>query len=368
MLDRIRDVGFNSVYLMPWHRGGYATVDYLKMEPRLGTFASLRRFTDAAHSRGMRVLFDLLVSIMAKSSPRLKSHPDWFYRDASGRILPHPVWHGACLDPASPGFRKFLTDYAVRCCRDWGADGFRVDAAAYRGGHWHSPLGLPPHEHAHAVFTLLGEIRAAIRREKADAVLVAECFGPQQVPVSDLVGFQWVMWLDWVMERLLQDRLDGAELQRLIGERCLVMPPGTWLAGYTHNHDTLAFAKRDPEGPPVDALFTTLALLTAGLMVFRGGWGMRPRPAPREADEYRALLAARAALGGVATGELTFPPCADPALFVAERPSRLGPLRVVTNFSGAPRRLAGPGERVYSRRGSPPGELLPWDTAAVRKE
>lgn len=359
-LDQFQSTGFDTIYLMPWHVGGYATRHYERIHPALGSLDDLRRFGDDAHRRGLRVLFDLLVNIVAEDSPYAAEHPEWFYRDESGRPLRHPIWGGRCLDPASPGFRAFLIDYAVRCCREWGADGFRVDAATHRGGLWTSPQGLPPHEHSYAVFTLLADLRAAIRRHHPEAILFAECFGPQQVPVSDCVGFQWVLWLDWISRRLLARRVSGSELQRILGEHFLAMPPGTWLVGYTHTHDTLAFTQHDPHGAPVDMLFAWLTLTTASVMVFAGGWGMPQRPFPEQREAYRALFQQKKRLGGVSTDELSFPPVEDPALLVAERPSRQGRVRVVANVSDDVRPCPFR-RRRYSWKGSPPAGLLPWD-------
>ena len=364
-LDAVRAQGFNTVYLMPWHRGSYGTLDYLQMEPALGTLADLRRLTDAAHDRGLKVLFDLLLVIAADGSSYLVDHPDWFYRDANGTILSHPVWGQRCLDPAAPGFRQFLIEYAVRCVREWGADGFRVDSSAHRGGCWHSPNGLQPHEHSYAVFTLLRELRAAMRAVNPEAILLAECFGPEQAAICDLVGFQWIIWLDWLMAQLAAGTCDGATLQRMIAEHWASLPPGTWLTTYTHTHDTLAFSKRDPQGPPVDALFATLALLSAGTMVFGGGWGMRPRPAPTEVAGYRGLFSMKTRLGGVATHEVGFPVVPNEALFVAQRPSRIGPACVVTNFSGVTQSLPFAGRRTYSRLNHSGPDIAPYDTVLL---
>jgi hypothetical protein len=316
----------------------------------------------------MHVLFDLLVSVVSDKSPYPAEHPDWFYRDAAGAILPHPMWKSKCLDPASPGFRRFLADYAVRCCTELKADGFCVDGAAYRGGNWNNRPGTEPCEHSHAVFTLLADVREAIRTRNPEAVLIAECFGPKQCPAGDMVCHQSVAWLDWMLERVLDGRLNGAAIQRLTGEHFLAMPKGSWLNMYTHTHDTLAFEKRDLEGPAVSALFAAWALIGAGTTVFAGGCGMRPRPRPNEAAECAALFAAKKALGGVSTDQVGFPQTADPALFVAERPSAQGTVQVIANFSAAPRPSPVPGAPFYSRLGSPSGRILPWDTAVVKVE
>jgi hypothetical protein len=362
-LDQIQAWGFNTVYLMPWHGGNYSTRDYRQIEPSYGTLADLRVLTDAAHALGLKVLFDLLLVVVDDDSPYLRAHPNWFYRDATGNILPHPVWQGNCLDPASPGFRSFLIEYAVWCCTELGADGFRVDSSAHRGGCWHSSFGLQPHEHSQAVFTLLQDLRASIRANHPDAILLAECFGPQQTPVCDLVGFQWIIWLDWLMRQLLDGTLTGAALQRILGEHFLSMPRDTWLTTYTHTHDTLAFSKSDPQGPAVDALFATLTLISAGTMVFGGGWGMRARPSAAEAQLYRTLFDCKSQLGGIATHELSFPPAA-PELFAAARPSHLGPVQVITNFSSTTQPVPS-GRQFYSRLGSPVAQLLPYDTIVL---
>lgn len=366
-LDALRALGYNTIYVMPWHTGGYGTLNYLQIDPKLGTLADLQTYCREAHARGMRVLFDLLVNIAAEKSRYPAEHPDWFYRDANGRPLAHPLWGGLCLDPASPGFRRFLTEYAVRCCTEWGADGFRVDAVAYRGGNWQNLPGVQPYQHSHAVFTLMEEIGTAIREVKPDAVLLAETFGPLQASWSDLVCYQWIIYMDWLQQRLLDGRINGKMLQRLLAEHLAVMPPDTWLTCYTHTHDTLAFTKHDFDGPAIRAQFAALTFLGAGIMSFGGGWGMPERPKPDERDDYRALFAMKARLGGVIAGEVSLPATDDPALLVYERPSALGKVRVTTNFSAETRPLPATGKLLFTLRGSAKDTIAPYDTVIQQR-
>jgi hypothetical protein len=369
-LEELQRIGFNTVYLMPWHIGkhsGYATGDYLQINPDYGTFDDLRALCDAAHERGMKVLFDMLVNIAGDDSEYPQKHPDWFYHDENGNPLRHPTWGGACLDPASPGFRQFLVDYAVRCCTQWGADGFRVDAVAHRGGNLHPLPGLQPHQHSQAVFSLVGEIRSAIRNVKPDAILLAECFGPAQVPVSDLVCTSWIAWLDWALDRVLNGRLNGEQVARLLHEQFAAMPPGTWFTGYTHTHDTVAFEGRDLQGPPVDALFAAMSLLCAGAMVFGGGWNMRPRPGDEEKPYYRRLFQMREKLGGVAGSDVQFEYGENPALLMAKRPSNNGDVYVVANFSSQAQPLPFENQSEYSYLGqSAADEIAPFDVVVWR--
>ncbi len=368
-LPEIKSQGFDAVYLMPWHVGkwsGYGTVDYHQMEPEKGQMQDLRRLTDAAHGQGTKVLFDLLVNFTIEESPYVKDHPDWFYPGEDGLPARHQTWPGYCLDPASPGFRRFLLDYCDWCVRECGCDGFRVDAVAYRGGNW-SPLpGLQPRDHAHAIFTLLAEIRESIRRTNPEAILMAECFGPAQLPVSDLVCFQWIGWLDWCLSRVAEGKLTGRNIQHLIADHFSSMPTGTWLTTYTHTHDTVAFEGREIDGPAVTALFHTLGLLSAGVMVFGGGWEMRVRPSEEEKPEYSKLFCLRHWLGPLSCHDLVFDEQDRlDCLFHAHRQSLMGPVEVVTNFSAQTIPMpSSTGAIIGSRCGSVKS-ILPWDTVVI---
>ncbi|MEI8196598.1 MAG: alpha-amylase family glycosyl hydrolase, partial [Phycisphaerae bacterium] len=365
-LPEIHACGFNTLYLLPWHTGGYGTLDYRQINPKYGTFDDLIALTAEAHRLGLRVLFDLLVNVTSPQSPYVQNQPDWFYRDDAGRVLPHPVWTNCCLDAASPSFRRFLLDYALWCCDTLGADGFRVDAVAYRGGLWHNRPGIQPHQHSHAVFTLVEEIRRTIRVGHPDRILMAECFGPQQVPISDLVCYQWIVWLDWALDKMASGQWTGQTIQRQLADHFAVMPTNTFFTLYTHTHDTVWFSKHEFDGPAVSAYFAALALLGGACMTFAGGCSMRPRPTPgTERNEYQALLAARHRLGGVAGSAVEFVTSAPPALLWAQRPSALGPVHVITNFSPVSQPLPLTGTVLYSRLNSPPGQLAPYDTAVI---
>lgn len=369
-LDDIQNDGFNTLYLMPWHQGGYGTIHYEQMNPAYGTFDDLKALTAEAHRRGMKVLFDLLVNIADKRSPYIAEHPEWFYRNEDGSLKPHPAWGGACFDPSSPSLQQYIVDYCVRCCREWGADGFRVDAVAYRGGEWSKTSPLQPHQHSHAVFPLVARIREEIRAYNPEAILMAECFGPLQVPISDLVCYQWISWLDWMLGSITDGTLTGAELQRLLGEQFLSHPRDTWFTTYTHTHDTVAFENRDIQGDAVDTLFATLTFLGMGVMVFGGGWEMRERPSREEKETYTALFAMKQRLGGVAGCDIRFPSefPAQSALFVADRPSSEGTVRLISNFNDSPAALPDAcGDLLFSKSGNSHSEFIaPWDTIIVR--
>src|SRR5437868_14786209 len=78
-LPRIAAMGFNAVYVNPFHYPGfsgslYAVKDYYRLNPRLrgnesgNDEALLREFTCAARDHGLRAIMDLVVNHTSKDS------------------------------------------------------------------------------------------------------------------------------------------------------------------------------------------------------------------------------------------------------------------------------------------------------------
>jgi alpha-amylase len=103
-LDYIESLGTTAVWLTPvfankpvqgtgvdasagYH--GYWTLDYTRIDPHFGTNEEMRAFVDAAHARGLKVYFDLVVNhtadvISYADGPLYVSKAQSPYRDAAG--------------------------------------------------------------------------------------------------------------------------------------------------------------------------------------------------------------------------------------------------------------------------------------------
>jgi starch synthase (maltosyl-transferring) len=153
-LPRIAAMGFNAVYINPFHYPGfsgslYAVKDYYQLNPRFrgdergDDDALLRGFTDAARRNGLRVIMDLVVNHTSRDSELVATRPDWFARDARGNVVSpqatdpadpdqKTVWGDlAELDYRPPQRRKILA-YFQELARHYialGFGGFRCDAA-----------------------------------------------------------------------------------------------------------------------------------------------------------------------------------------------------------------------------------------------
>ena len=149
-LDYLADLGVNAIYLNPiflspsTHR--YNTVDYYKIDPKLGTMIDFQSFLTAAHQKGMRVVLDGVFNHCGRGffafndilendgdSPYL----DWFHVQrfplqayTSGKATNYTAWWGFKSLPKfnkeHPAVRQYLLDVG-RYWIEQGIDGWRLD-------------------------------------------------------------------------------------------------------------------------------------------------------------------------------------------------------------------------------------------------
>src|SRR5256712_8072817 len=77
-LDYLQDLGVTAVWLLPFYPSplrddGYDIADYTGVHPDYGTVDDFRRFLDAAHRRGLRVITELVINHTSDQHP-------WFHR------------------------------------------------------------------------------------------------------------------------------------------------------------------------------------------------------------------------------------------------------------------------------------------------
>ena len=76
-LDYIKECGFNCIWMSPcfasaWEDGGYDITDYYTVDPRFGTNEDLKTLIDTAHSKGIKVLLDLVAGHTSDKHPWFK--------------------------------------------------------------------------------------------------------------------------------------------------------------------------------------------------------------------------------------------------------------------------------------------------------
>ncbi|HET9054966.1 MAG TPA: alpha-amylase family glycosyl hydrolase, partial [Cyclobacteriaceae bacterium] len=77
-LDYLEDLGINTIWLLPFYASplkddGYDVIDHCEVHPDFGTLADFKAFIKDAHSRGIRVITELLLNHTSDQHP-------WFQR------------------------------------------------------------------------------------------------------------------------------------------------------------------------------------------------------------------------------------------------------------------------------------------------
>jgi maltose alpha-D-glucosyltransferase/alpha-amylase len=217
-LDYLQWLGVDCLWLLPIYRsplrdGGYDIADYLKILPEFGDLGDFVELMDAAHSRGIRIIADLVVNHTSDQHPWFQAsridrdgpfgdfyvwsdtddrYPDariifvdteksnWTWDPVRGQYYWHRFFsHQPDLNFDNPRVQEAMLE--VLCFwLDLGIDGFRLDAVPYlyvRDGTNGENL---PETH-----DFLKRLRKEVDAKYADKVLLAEA---NQWP-SDVVEY-----------------------------------------------------------------------------------------------------------------------------------------------------------------------------------
>lgn len=150
-LDRIKDMGFNCIFINSIHLPGfsksiYAVKDhynynelfFIKNKPYE---EQLKNFISNCKAKNLDIIMDLIINHTSKDSPLVTEHRDWYKADENNELIIPGVWQDgmmikwndlAVFDIESSPDKKNLWDYLLnigRCFLKLGFTGFRCDAA-----------------------------------------------------------------------------------------------------------------------------------------------------------------------------------------------------------------------------------------------
>lgn len=217
-LPRIAELGFDTVYVNPFHYPGfsgslYAVKDYYRLNPLFrGDFEGdddtlLGGFAEAAERLGLRVMMDLVVNHTSKDSELVAAHPEWFARGADGSVR-----SPSAIDPADASNVTIWGDLAEI---DYGLEAAREGATAYFEAVVRHYLGLGFRafrcDAAYKIpAEIWGRLIAAARQDGAAPLFCAETLGAPLEEVRQLAGagfdclFNSVKWWDYESAWLLE--------------------------------------------------------------------------------------------------------------------------------------------------------------------
>jgi maltose alpha-D-glucosyltransferase/alpha-amylase len=207
-LDYVRDLGVNTIWLLPFFPSpmrddGYDIADYRNIYPAYGSRRDFRRFVSAAHRRGLRVIIELVINHTsdqhpwfqaARKAPKGSKKRDFYvWSDDDKRfsetriIFTDTETSNWAWDPVAEQYywHRFFSHQpdlnhnnpevvkaVIRVMRFWldmGVDGLRLDAIPYlcvRDGTSNENL---PETHA-----VIKQMRAVVDEHYEDRMFLAE--------------------------------------------------------------------------------------------------------------------------------------------------------------------------------------------------
>lgn len=141
-LDRLKDMGINTLWLMPIHpisetnRKGtlgsyYSVTDYKAVNPEFGTAEDFQHLVAAAHDKGFKVMLDWVANHTGWDNAWITEHEDWYKKDKNGKIeSPYDWTDTAALDYNNYEMRAEMIECMQYWVEDMGVDGFRCDHVA----------------------------------------------------------------------------------------------------------------------------------------------------------------------------------------------------------------------------------------------
>ena len=274
-LDYLEWLGIDCIWLLPMFEsplkdGGYDISDYRAILPEYGTLDDFQQFLDAAHSRGIRVIADLVInhtsdqhpwfieSRSSRDNPKRDwyvwsdseelytdariiftdtEHSNWAWDEQSGAFYWHRFFsHQPDLNFDNPDVRKAVLE-VVSFWLDLGIDGFRVDAVPYLYEREGTICENLPETHA-----FVRELRAHVETHYPGRLLLAEA----NQWMEDVVeyfgkGDEFHMCYHFpIMPRLFAAlrREDRRPIQEIMG-RTPDIPDNCQWGMFLRNHDEL---------------------------------------------------------------------------------------------------------------------------------
>jgi glycosidase len=300
-----KEMGFNTIYLMPHWVGGYSPIDPLKVDERFGTTDDLKEMVRTAHSLGMRVLLDMVIHGFNEKSPLPKERPELFVHNEYGGLARHPAWKSITTDWASPAYQQYMVDLVLHDLKTYDIDGYRVDAASYKGPNWDPNIPYPAYLSGTAAPQLLRRMLKAMREVKPDCVFLSEVFGPVYYSVCNLVHDNQTEGPQFLLEQMEAGLVNAAHYKKHIANILDALPAGANRVYFTRNHDTSWFYHFNGYTQRFMAM-EAIHLLCAIPEVFAGDprHGPDPDDDPATYEYYRKVFALRKKSPELAKGEL----------------------------------------------------------------
>lgn len=226
---------------MQAHGGLYVGWDFYNIDERTGSEEELKSLVQAAHNKGIRVIYDIVPIGRSFDYPDIKKFEKWMCKDEQGKCI--KTWGVLCaFDYAHKDYQNFIAKVAEHYVREHGIDGYRVDSAFGDSPNWDPMRTDRPTASAHGGIEMMDKIREVIKRVNKDAALLPEVFNKIEFfKVSDFI-YDYLLFsifskiFDYPIAEWCNHLKRWLELQKYMTPRYAV-----WMR-FVSNHDTFRAA------------------------------------------------------------------------------------------------------------------------------
>ncbi|MFP4055591.1 MAG: alpha-amylase family glycosyl hydrolase [Candidatus Brocadiia bacterium] len=239
LLPTIRKLGCTAVWIQPIeHRSPYWPLDYYRFMAGLGTAQEYRALVAKAHELGLKVIQDIVPHGGAPQAVHNQAHPEFMLRREDGSHLSY--WLN---DFARPDWQDFIGKVAAHYVREYGVDGYRIDACyGSKEANWDPdiPYARASHARLHGGLGMVRRIRDEVKKLKPhEGAVLAEVESARHAAVSDVqydFGLCYTVLHAW-------RKMAAADfvplLQDYLEEQKYVYPRGTLFLRHIESHDSL---------------------------------------------------------------------------------------------------------------------------------
>lgn len=154
----------------------------------------------------------------------------------------HPSWGSVMTDFMDSSYNRYMTDYVLYDQQTYGIDGYRVDAAAYKGPNWDRNILYPAYQSGSHSPQLIRTMLEALQKNNPEVTMLSEVFGPVFYTVSNFVHDNQTEALSFLVKEIDNNRYSISRYQNHLQHVYSALPKGAIRVFYSRNHDTSWFA------------------------------------------------------------------------------------------------------------------------------
>lgn len=302
-----REIGFNAIYLMPHWLGGYSPIDLYQVDELFGTAEDLKAVVSQAHELGMKVFFDMVIHGFNPSSPFVQENKHMLVLDSLGQPSRYRTWKSVSTDWNNDQYIQYMADLARHHVKNYNIDGYRLDAASYKGPGWDTQLNYPAYKSGSNSPAVMRAMLEALREYKEEAMILNEVFGPVFYTVSNLAHDNQTEAVQHFLNMYDRGEVTIDDYKRHMASTRALLPEDANRVYFARNHDTSWFYNFEGYSPRLlnmDAIHSLCAIP----LVFAGDRTRKQNESPDDNpatwEYYRKLFKVRQAIPELNSGIL----------------------------------------------------------------